>query len=559
MQDSAALQGAASAPSAPSTPSAPLSPSASSTPLSLLSPSVPSTPSVPPASSAPPTPPVPLAALLAREELGLRLVAGVPQSTGPEGVRIQWVHTSEMADPYPYLLGGELLLTAGVLLKDPERYAARVAEAGGAAIGFGLAPVYDTVPDALVAACERRGLPLLEVPPKTPFTAVARAVWGLMAQARLREVRRVSEAQQGLAGAAARPDPVPAVLQQLASRLGGWAVLLAPDGSALHVSGRAPSREAREALGRLARVVSPEPAEEEPAGDTTATPSRGTAGGRTAQSAAAGTARRAPSSAADTAGDAHLAAYALGGGEGLVLGIAAEGREPGGHTVAGLAVVLLSLLTAPHRGADASGRTAALVRLLLGGTPAQVVRDLGQGPWTVVHGTRPGQSDRIAASALGAALGSTLVDTDGERVRVLLSGDRRVEPQSGWTLGVSAPAAAEELGTADTAAARALRRAEATRVPLARQRYTGLGELVAPDEAAVHARTLLAPVADSPALTETLRVWLSLHGSWDRTAVALGVHRNTVRQRIARCGSLLGVDLDDADARMELWFALRYS
>ncbi|MFE0272876.1 PucR family transcriptional regulator [Streptomyces sp. NPDC058992] len=510
------------------------------------------------APSAPPTPPVPLAALLAREELGLRLVAGVPEPSDADSVRIQWVHTSEMADPYPYLLGGELLLTAGVLLKDPEMYAARVVEAGGAAIGFGVAPVYDTVPDALVAACERHRLPLLEVPPKTPFTAIARAVWGLMAQARLREVRRVSEAQQGLAGAAARPDPVPAVLQQLASRLGGWAVLLAPDGSALHVAGRAPSREAREALGRLARVVSPGPEDQEPVEEAAAPPAFRAGAARTEAGAPSGAARRAPSSATDTVGRTHLAAYALGGG-GLVLGVAAEGREPGGHTVAGVAVVLLSLLTAPHLGADASGRTTALVRLLLGGAPAEVARDLGPGPWTVVHGTRPGQPDRIAASALGAALGSTLVDTDGDTVRVLLSGDRRIEPQPGWTLGVSAPATAEDLGTADTAAARALRRAEANRVPLARQRDAGLGELVSPDEAAVHARTLLAPVAGSPALTETLRVWLSLHGSWDRTAVALGVHRNTVRQRIARCGSLLGVDLDDADVRMELWFALRYS
>ncbi|MGW0937533.1 helix-turn-helix domain-containing protein, partial [Streptomyces sp. NPDC002666] len=56
---------------------------------------------------------------------------------------------------------------------------------------------------------------------------------------------------------------------------------------------------------------------------------------------------------------------------------------------------------------------------------------------------------------------------------------------------------------------------------------------------------------------ETLRCWLSLHGSWDRTAVALSVHRNTVRQRIARCGVLLGTDLDDMDVRTELWLALR--
>ncbi|MYS63478.1 hypothetical protein GTW66_04950, partial [Streptomyces sp. SID5473] len=95
-----------------------------------------------------------------------------------------------------------------------------------------------------------------------------------------------------------------------------------------------------------------------------------------------------------------------------------------------------------------------------------------------------------------------------------------------------------------------------------------LTALVPPAEAAAHARTLLAPLADAPALRETLRAWLSLHGSWDRTAAALGIHRNTVRQRIARCAALLGTpatrtsaavpaDLDDADVRAELWFALR--
>ncbi|WP_030958304.1 helix-turn-helix domain-containing protein [Streptomyces sp. NRRL S-378] len=47
------------------------------------------------------------------------------------------------------------------------------------------------------------------------------------------------------------------------------------------------------------------------------------------------------------------------------------------------------------------------------------------------------------------------------------------------------------------------------------------------------------------------------HGSWDRTAAALAVHRTTVRQRVARAAVLLGRDLDDPDTRMELWFALR--
>ncbi|MBK3571542.1 helix-turn-helix domain-containing protein, partial [Streptomyces sp. MBT62] len=133
--------------------------------------------------------------------------------------------------------------------------------------------------------------------------------------------------------------------------------------------------------------------------------------------------------------------------------------------------------------------------------------------------------------------------------------------QSGWTLGVSAPVAPEDWPAADTQAARALARARATRAPLVRHGASdrpGLAGLVPHGEAEAHARTLLAPLAANPALTETLRTWLSLHGSWDRTAVALAVHRNTVRQRIARCAALLDADLDDPDVRMELWFGLRH-
>ncbi|MFG2871870.1 PucR family transcriptional regulator ligand-binding domain-containing protein [Streptomyces sp. NPDC048338] len=485
------------------------------------------TPSEP--ASTPPAPPVPLAALLARRDLGLRLLAGT------EDVPLHWVHTSEMADPYPYLLGGELLMTAGVLLTDPAHYVARVVEAGAAALGFGVTPVYDTVPAELVEACARQGLPLVEVPPKTPFTAVARALWRLMAEARLHELRRVTEAQQSLATAAARPSPVPAVLGALASRLGGRAVLFGADGTESAAAGREVPAEAARALRELVGVLGPRP------------------GG--------------PASAGGDGGGLRLAAYALGGGDGLSLGVATERRDPGDHTIVGVAVVLLSLLTAPHRGADATVRDGALVRLLLGAAPAQVVGGLGAGPWTVVH-ARGGHGTPFAAASLAAALGTPLVDTsdggaeaDGSRrddtpvtVRLLLPASAPVTEQPGWTLGAGAPAEAEELAAADAQAARALRRAEATRTPLVRHRPGGIAALVDPAEAASHARSLLAPLAEP--LRETLRTWLSLHGSWDRTATAMDIHRNTVRQRIARCAALLDRDLDDPDVRMELWFAL---
>ena len=497
--------------------------------------------------AAPPTPPVPLAALLARDDLGLRQIAG-PDARAA-GTAVQWVHTSEMTDPYPYLLGGELLLTAGVHITDPaapdgslDAYVSRIVAAGGAALGFGVAPVHDTVPHALVDACERHGLPLVEVPTRTTFSGVARAVWRLMAEARHAELRRVTQAQQGLATAAARPDPVSAVLRQLAARLGGLAALYGPDGTELQSAGRTPDA-AHEALRELTGVVR-----------------RG--------------APTAPASAADTAGGVHLAAYALGGGRGFALATATERREPGDHTIAGAAVVLLSLLTGEHQGAPEASRSAALVRLLLGASPEETAPLLADGPWTLVHARvahasagagRTGAEAEAGAghlsfgvSALAAALGTALVDPDGPdgAVRLLVPAGREPAPVDGWVLGVSAAAPPAGLGAADAQAARALRRAEATRRPLVRHHANGIAALVAPAEADAHARVLLAPIAGNESLPLTLRTWLSLHGNWDRTAVALEVHRNTVRQRISRCAALLEADLDDPDVRMELWFAL---
>ncbi|MCS0605340.1 PucR family transcriptional regulator [Streptomyces sp. LP11] len=539
----------------------------------------------------PPTPPVPLAALLAREDLGLRQLAG----PAAPGTVIHWAHTSEMADPYPYLLGGELLLTAGVHIPEAAGsgtyfadYVSRIVAAGGAALGFGLAPVHDTVPRALVAACDTYGLPLLEVPPRTTFSGVARAVWQLMAQARLAELRRVTEAQQSLAAAASRPAPVPAVLRRLARHVGGRAVLYGPDGTRTAAAGREIPHDAERALTRLAEVVrpprgaapdpaavpgpTPPPGRPGPAADSgPASPpadahlpgtGRGTSSSPPAPApAAVQTTPPTPASATDTLGDTHLAAYALGSGDGFVLGVVAGRREAGDHTIASVAAVLLSLLTGREQSEAGAARSSALVRLLLGAAPEEVAPLLGTGRWLVVHARPEGQpADAMAASALGAALGSPLVDLGRDVVRVLVPAGRNPEPQPGWTLGVSAGAGPEQWPDGDTQAARALARARATRAPLVRHgTRTGLAELVPTADARAHAAALLAPLAGQPSLTETLRAWLSLHGSWDRTAVALGVHRNTVRQRIARCAALLGTDLDDPDVRMELWFALRRS
>ncbi|WP_223837708.1 PucR family transcriptional regulator [Streptomyces venezuelae] len=474
------------------------------------------------APAAPPTPAVGLAALLGERELGLRLVAGPPEAA------VHGVHASEMADPTPYLLGGELLLTAGAWTGDPAAYVARLAGSGVAALGFGVTPVHERVPEALLTACAKAALPLVEVEPGTPFTAVARTVWRLMAESRTRELRRVTTAQQSLAAAASRPDPVPAVLTRLAAALDGHVELLPGGARPVGSSERMPPPEVRTALAALAARV-------------------GGAG---------------PATATDTTAGWHLSAYALTrrpeGPEpptAAVLGVAVPGaRGAGDHTIASVAAVLLSLLTA-ERPATPGPEAAALTRVLLGDPGAGAGALPGPGPWTVVHATGTGDPAALAA-ALGTGLAAPgAPGTPGAPGPVRLITARDPAPQPGWRLGVSAPAGADGLVSADAQAAGALRRAEAARAPLVRHQEGGLASLVPPAEAAAHARALLAPL--SPAQADTLRAWLAHHGSWDRTATALGIHRNTVRQRVARCAVLLGRDLDDPDVRMELWFALR--
>jgi hypothetical protein len=560
----------------------------------------------PPASDGPA---VPLRTLLDHPALSLTRLAG-PDS-GPAGdPPISVIGATELDDPARYLLGGELVLTAGVHFPQTDRavdaYVARLVAAGTAAIGFGVTPVYAEVPPALVEACERHGLPLLRVPPATPFVAVGRAFQRALAEARSRDLRRVSEAQAALASAAARPDAVESVLRQLAVRLGAWAVLF--DRGPVHTETDTDAEADTDAA------------------DTTASGGQPrelfTAGPRPAASVRArlrALAHRlpspsgpAPASAAEHHPEGLLVAQALPGGGAPVLGLAAA---PGvrltavERSVTGLGVVLLSLLTGPRQALGDAGRGGAgLVRLLLGGPgsdPEAITALLQPGSpaprWLVVHGRRalPHRTDRQTApertestesteaasapihrAALATALGTPYLDLDSGAgtLRALIAAPAAdhtagedgstgldVPARLGWTLGLSAPAPAGRLAIADAEAERALRHALATGEPVGRHRVArpGLADLVEPEPAAALARERFAPLADAgppgpDALLETLRTWLSLPGSWDRTATALELHRNTVRQRIDRIARLLETDLSDAGERAELWFALRW-
>ena len=71
-------------------------------------------------------------------------------------------------------------------------------------------------------------------------------------------------------------------------------------------------------------------------------------------------------------------------------------------------------------------------------------------------------------------------------------------------------------------------------------------------------RQLLAPLErGGGALLTTLAAYLDAESSIAETAAVLGVHRNTVSDRIARVERLLGVDLSDPETRLALHLATR--
>ena len=255
-------------------------------------------------------PSVPLSVLLADPALALRQVAG------PAGDhRVSTVGTTEIEDPTPYLVGGELLLTAGVRLpldaEGIDTYVRRVVAAGVSALGFGVAPVHEEVPPELVAACDRHGLPLLRLPPATPFVAVGQATYTAIAEARTRELREISRAQSALATAAARPDALQAVLTQLSAHTGAWAVLYDAQGNELFNAGPRPDSPTPDRVRDL----------------VLRTTTRAAHKGPTARARTSPAGRSAPSAAADHQGGTHLTVHTLPAADGaattLALGQAA--------------------------------------------------------------------------------------------------------------------------------------------------------------------------------------------------------------------------------------------
>ncbi|MEI5521422.1 PucR family transcriptional regulator [Streptomyces brasiliscabiei] len=158
---------------------------------------------------------------------------------------VRWVHTGEVPNIASLLKGGELLLTTGYGLgtrpADQRAFVRTLAERGIAALVVELGPRFARLPAALVETARSAGLPLVQLHREVAFVTVTEEIhteivnghYALLQQAE--EVhRRCTEALLGGGG-------VPQVLALLADFSGNPVFLETPDGQLLYAAGTGPA------------------------------------------------------------------------------------------------------------------------------------------------------------------------------------------------------------------------------------------------------------------------------------------------------------------------------
>src|SRR6266508_3531222 len=166
-----------------------------------------------------------VADLLAIDELALTLVAGGQGASRP----IRWAHVSELKDPTRFLRGGEVLLTTGLGMRGGARaqagYVEQLAEAKLAALGLGLEFAFEATPPAVVAAADRAGFPVFEVPFEVPFIAITEALFSRLVNEQYVLLQRAGTVQQTLSRLLLEGAGLDALLGAYA-RMTGTAALL---------------------------------------------------------------------------------------------------------------------------------------------------------------------------------------------------------------------------------------------------------------------------------------------------------------------------------------------
>lgn len=498
-----------------------------------------------------------VADLLEDPALGLRPVVAADLD-----VAVRWVAVSELPDPAPFLEGGEVLLTTGLNTaswdEEWDGYVRRLVAARTAALGLGAGLTHEHAPEALAGACRRHGVNLFEVPPPTGFVAVSRSVAQRLEEQSAAAARQALAMQRELTQAALRRNDDSAVPRRLGEVLGGAVGTMDADGRwESPPRGADAERLPRETVAAEVRRLRPQ--------------------GLRASSVVTG---------AD--GTTVVQPLGLRGTPSLYLAVWTPGRLSEAQRSAVTTAAALTGLALESRNdrrrTDRRLRRRA-VELLVAGEPRTAAIVLaaatGVGPAEVRFPTRlqvllaAGEQledglSRVEELAAGGHLPlAAHVGPAEDNLELWVVGTPqhvdRVVPDLvalGLQVGVGSAVGRSELGRSHAAAGHALSRTS-ERAPVARWEQIvdqGVLALVGQTAGDSFAESFLAPLARygerRDELLETLRAFLRLQGRIGPLADELGVHRNTVRNRIRDIESALGGSLEDPSRRVNSWVAL---
>ncbi|WP_427923772.1 helix-turn-helix domain-containing protein [Streptomyces sp. cg40] len=522
--------------------------------------------------------------LLQDESLGLRLLWAEDAQLARE---ISGVTVTDLEDPARFVRRDEVVLSGLVWWSAEdgagraERFVSALRGAGAAALLAG-EETHGSVPDDLVEACVRHGVPVAAVPAHIMFRAITDTVylgrWG--------ELSRRHALPDGVRGrlsrmAAQGAGPEAIVATAFAHLERAVAYVLTPSGRTVAATPGAAEISARKAASLLAEALPvdadgvspyerwhlclPDPDDAPPrmlhelasvlgrcqeARVRSRAEERQTADELGALLAVPGTDPSAVAGAlracglpdegpyrvlvAETgAGRAGLAEGALAevvahvvAGEraaGAVSG-ARAGRAPNGTAVAGAAgrPTDAAALAEPPSGVGAVGRLPDGVAFaVVTGGEAEAFREV----WTLVAG---GEAAVPLYGGTGAAVAEAK-DLNGALA------------QARYALGSARGTARRGSALVDASA------------------LTGLDALLTGVPAEVRtafSRTVLGELRGNAVMLETLETFLACDGSWARTAEALHLHVNSVHYRIGRIEHFTGRDLSRLYDRLDLWAAL---
>ncbi|WP_405654649.1 PucR family transcriptional regulator [Streptomyces sp. RK9] len=503
------------------------------------------------------------------------------------GRTVRWVHAGEVPNIASLLKGGELLLTTGLGLgsrpAEQRAFVRDLAERGIAALVVELGPRFTRLPAALVDTARAAGLPLVQLHREVPFVTVTEEVHTEIVNGHYALLRRAEEVHRRCTGALLSGGGIPQVLSVLAEFSGNPVFLETADGQLLYAAGAgsacADPLQVWEGLrGR------PEDRAEPPAGAVLVDvpgggPGAGSVRARLVLLAVESAllpvhriaAERAAGSLAVVLMQARQEEELAARGRGDFLTDLAEGRitpedAPAQARVLGFKPGSSPLLPVVMRipdGLPTGGGWAVLARavaeeLASVGVPVLLGVRPVEGRVPLLLGLRAEPERTTVADRVAAAL----------RAGVERAGMRRAGAQpplvvvgvaGGWAAAASGLRHAAETATA----AQGLpdrpwydaRRLDIDLLLWRLHQHDGTALAAFVDRA-------IGPLRDhdqrsKPPLLPTLQTYLAHAGRKAETARELHLNRQTLYNRLARIGELLGTDLDDPQTVLALSLALR--